>query len=1067
MRNSPHPATIKTSAPSLDGVIERPRLVNALASLPTSAKWLQSPSGTGKSTLAASYARCRNKPLTWYRLDERDNDPSFFYQEFTQALGPLLNATALPKFSGDDHDRHQVFSQRFAAALITNLKKPVLIVLDDAQRLASSDMQRALAALVAVAVNGSELLFVSESSPPIVFFDAIASRHLALLNDADLRFDLGECKAMTAGLRTDDSQSDSIAALTGGHAGALVLACELLRGSDPTSALGLATVNRIHSHLLGKLLDGMPLPRRELLLQTAFVNQLTRPIAEALAGANAAQELDAVVDSGLLRRVGVGKSEVFEAHGLVRQGTKALVHSGFGKSVARALAELTATILVDNDQREAAFDLLIEVESSARAISVLEELAERYAARGHVDLLLSSNAKLPTEEISGNAWVCFWTGQALLAVNEEEARKWYEKAHFAFKRSGNTDGMRLAAASVVTAFALETGDLRDVDKWIGLHRDAGGDTPVAAAQPYQTTLIMGVACAAFFTAGYPSQIDADALIARLQELFNAEQAWFSDDQRVQAARILVEQGHVFMKYELAQTAVIATRSLIDKKIGSDLQRGRWLLAAACAYYEQSLMPQSLACLNEARVIANASQSSRLAFELGLAFVGHWMKSRDLPNAAEELRRLEAVATNAPPAQQAEHARLMTRLHLLQERLPEGLRWAQEAKRLAIPAGFKGTNLRAFDIELVYALAANERLVEALDLIRQHDFEPHQVRLAIECCLRFLLGGKLDVELLREGLRNAAEVSFVHLLDRARGQLVQICEAALARGVETDFVHRLIKTKELRPPPLAGPHWPWPVKIKTLGGFQLSIEGQRYEPSHKAQEKPLELLKLLVTCQALGRSSPEKGWVGERLWPDSESERARKSLDMTLGRLRRLLRSDETIILNEGRLQLSPVHVWTDIGSLQRALSQTRTKRDDYVARKTAQELGVSMAAMLADYNGPFMADEEGPPWLLAGREAVAAAVRHALISADALLGGQADEALLPALEKALSADPTSEDIARLLMRAHLRQGHHGEAVRVYRRLRDMLSLLLAVSPSADTEYVREQAYAAESQKVDP
>jgi LuxR family maltose regulon positive regulatory protein len=1067
MRDSSYPLTIKTTAPSLVGVIERPRLVNALAELPAAAKWLQSPSGSGKSTLAANFSRSRNKPFAWYRLDERDNDSAFFYQEFTQALAPLLNSTALPKFSGDDHDRHQAFSQRFASALITHLKKPVLIVLDDAQRLASSDMQRALAALIAVAVNGSELLFVSESSPPTAFFDAIAARHLALLNDADLRFDVDECKAMTAGLRSDDSQSDSIAALTGGHAGALVLACELLRGSDPKSALGLATVNRIHSHLLSKLLDGMPPQRRELLLQTAFVNQLTRPSAESLAGADAAHELDALVDSGLLRRVGVGKSEVFEAHGLVRQGTKALAHSRFGKGMARALAELTATILVDNDQREAAFELLIEVESRARAISLLEELAERYAARGHADLLLSSNAKLPPEDIGGNAWVCFWTGQALLAVNEEEARKWFENAHFAFKRSGNTDGMRLAAASVVTAFALETGDLRDVDKWIELHRNAGGETPVAAGEPYETTLIMGVACAAFFTAGYPSQIDADALIARLQELFNTEQAWFSDDQRVQAARILIEQGHVFMKYELAQTAVIATRSLIDQRVGSDLQRGRWLITAAYTYFDQNLTARSLACLNEARTIAETSQSSRLAFELGLAFVGHWMKCSDLPKAEDELRRLETVATAAPPAQRAEHARLMTRLLLLQGQYPEGLRYAQEAKRLAIPAGFSGTNLRAFDIELVYALAANDRLADAIELIRVHDYEPHQTRLAIEHCLRFLIGGKSDLQLLREGLRNAAEVGFVHLLDRARGQLVQICEAALASGVETDFVHRLILTKELRPPPLAGPHWPWPVKIKTLGGFQLSIEGQRYEPAHKAQEKPLELLKLLVTCQALGRSSPEKGWICERLWPDSEPERARKSLDMTIGRLRRLLRSDETVILNEGRLQLSPLHVWTDIGSLQRALSQTRTKRDDYVARKTAQELGVSIAAMLVHYNGPFMAEEEGPPWLLAGREAVAAAVRHALISADALLGGQADEALIPALEKALSADPTSEDIARLLMRTHLRQGHHGEAIRVYRRLRDMLSLLLAVSPSADTEHLREQAYAAESQKVDP
>ena len=51
MRDPVHPGTIKTSPPSLEGVIERRRLIDALANLKAGAKWLQSPSGTGKSTL--------------------------------------------------------------------------------------------------------------------------------------------------------------------------------------------------------------------------------------------------------------------------------------------------------------------------------------------------------------------------------------------------------------------------------------------------------------------------------------------------------------------------------------------------------------------------------------------------------------------------------------------------------------------------------------------------------------------------------------------------------------------------------------------------------------------------------------------------------------------------------------------------------------------------------------------------------------------------------------------------------------------------------------------------------
>ena len=255
-----------------------------------------------------------------------------------------------------------------------------------------------------------------------------------------------------------------------------------------------------------------------------------------------------------------------------------------------------------------------------------------------------------------------------------------------------------------------------------------------------------------------------------------------------------------------------------------------------------------------------------------------------------------------------------------------------------------------------------------------------------------------------------------------------------------------------------------MHVRTLGGFRLDIDGRPYQPTHKAQDKPLELLKLLVTCQTLGRQSADKTRVTERIWPPAESEDARKSLDMTVGRLRRLLGRDDVIVSNDGRLQLSPLHVWTDVAPFLRALSNASARRTitQRASAAMSELASTSVTAVLEHYTGPYLADEDGPPWLLAGREAMASAVRHALLTADALLGGQSDQLLIPALEKAFAVDPTSEDLARSLMRAHLRQGHHSEVVRVHRRLRETLSLLLGIAPSPETDDIRQQAYAAEA-----
>jgi LuxR family maltose regulon positive regulatory protein len=107
--------------------------------------------------------------------------------------------------------------------------------------------------------------------------------------------------------------------------------------------------------------------------------------------------------------------------------------------------------------------------------------------------------------------------------------------------------------------------------------------------------------------------------------------------------------------------------------------------------------------------------------------------------------------------------------------------------------------------------------------------------------------------------------------------------------------------------------------------------------------------------------------------------------------------------------------------------------------------------VLEHFRGPFLPEEAETPWLLAGREAVSSAVRSALMIADMLLAGSDDSLLLPALERAFAADPTSEDLARALMRALGRAGQHAEVLRVYRRLREMLSIVLGVAPSAQTQ----------------
>ena len=174
-----------------------------------------------------------------------------------------------------------------------------------------------------------------------------------------------------------------------------------------------------------------------------------------------------------------------------------------------------------------------------------------------------------------------------------------------------------------------------------------------------------------------------------------------------------------------------------------LHRGRWLIIAAYFHVAGGEADKASKYLDEARALAKRFQASRLLFELGFASVDHWMKAQDLVHAMDELSDLHELATKAAPAQRAEYAKMMTRLLLLQGRLVEGLQWSEEAMRIALTAGYSGANLRAFEMELVYALAANDCLSEAAGLVSRMEIEPREHRSAVECCLRFLLEGEKD------------------------------------------------------------------------------------------------------------------------------------------------------------------------------------------------------------------------------------------------------------------------------------------------------------------------------------
>ena len=242
----------------------------------------------------------------------------------------------------------------------------------------------------------------------------------------------------------------------------------------------------------------------------------------------------------------------------------------------------------------------------------------------------------------------------------------------------------------------------------------------------------------------------------------------------------------------------------------------------------------------------------------------------------------------------------------------------------------------------------------------------------------------------------------------------------------------------------------PLKIYGLGRFELQVNGKPLAVSRKTQKKPLDLLRVLI---AFGSVRVETTTLMELLWPDAEGDAAKISFDSNLYRLRKLIDIDDMLTLSEGKLSLDVKQCWVDIRAFEALVdrieteSHATTSSDDSHANNTKE--------LLRLYTGHFLDKESQDSWTISTRDRLKAKFLRAVT----ILGTHLEqrkqwEQAISLYARALELDNLAESLYRRLMTCYREQGEPAEALNVYRRCRDMLSIVLNLAPSAETEAVK-------------
>ena len=272
-----------------------------------------------------------------------------------------------------------------------------------------------------------------------------------------------------------------------------------------------------------------------------------------------------------------------------------------------------------------------------------------------------------------------------------------------------------------------------------------------------------------------------------------------------------------------------------------------------------------------------------------------------------------------------------------------------------------------------------------------------------------------------------------------------------------------------------------IRIQTLGGFRVWINGHELPPTAWTREKALHLLQLLITQR---HKRPHKEQIIDLLWPDQDPETGDRDFRVALNALQNALEPARAprapsrfIIRSELNYSLNLNEIWIDADEFEAHLTAAHQASKHTPSGRPSVErpmpvsinstgIGVETRAVdhyqsaVALYHGEYLPERRYEDWTTSERERLHTLALSAMTRLAEILLPTNPLETLRLTRRVLDLDPLWENAYRIEMQAHLASGNRPMAIRVYQQCEKVMMEEFGLEPLPETKqlYKKTMAY---------